>query len=166
MKSLVVVGLAFLLSIKWCSADLIPTRSVEHSNYSEDLGFSVNAMIHNKSKNGLINYHVALGVPYNEFLGVTAAVFRDEKVVSRFSLTGDKIPYKKNEERMVFEFECAPEEAQNIVIAFQVKPPDGEVAFIRLKVSTWPVSIVGDGAIVATVPVGQVRAAIEQDAKK
>lgn len=166
MRTSLVYALALLCSIKCCIADMIPTRKIDYSNYSESLGFSVNAMIHNESKDGLINYHVALKVPYNDFFGVTAALFSKEKVVARFSLPGVKIPYKKDDERMVFEFDCSPEEIANVVISFQIHPNEEKVSFIRLSLSGWPVSVVGDGKIVATVPVDQVRDTLTPNANK
>ena len=117
-------------------------------------------MIHKQSKDGLINYRVALKVPHNEFFGVTAAVFRKDTVVARFSLPGVKIPYKKDDERMVFEFDSSPEEIPNIVVAFQIHPNEENVSFIQLALSGWPVSVVGDGKIVATVPADQVTATL------
>ncbi len=161
MKTPLIYACILLCSIACAFADLIPTQKIDYSNYSETLGFSVNAMIHKQSKDGLINYHVALKVPYNEFFGVTAALFSKDTVVARFSLPGVKIPYKNDDQRMVFEFDCSPEQIPHIVVAFQIHRNEEKVSFIRLSPSGWPVSVVADGNIVATAPVDQVRAMLD-----
>jgi hypothetical protein len=148
-------------------AFLIPTHKIDFSSYTEDLGFTVNAMIHEKSNDGLINYHVALTVPYNTFFGVTAAIVRGDQVAARFSITGVEFPAKnEDDKKMIFEFDCAPEEIKDVVVTFQIQPPEGEVAFIQVNLSSWPVMIVADGALKATVPLSDVSSMLLKNQKK